>query len=188
MIVSLLGCGASLVVVSISFMAHSQASEIVTVVALAAYLAFFSVGIGPGNWVVVSEVFATSIRAKAMCAAIFPNRVTATLMASTFLSVANALGWPGFFFMLASICAASALFLYIYLPETMGKSLEEMSIYFAQITGDRSILDVEEKLHGGGGAEVELTGSSAESRAHQSADDEDRDLGQTENALEGIMT
>jgi hypothetical protein len=37
--------------------------------------------------------------------------------------------------------------LYIYLPETKGKTLEEMAVYFAEITGDRSILDAEEKLH-----------------------------------------
>lgn len=105
---------------------------------------------------VVSEVFATSIRAKAMSVAIFPNRVTATLFASTFLSVANAISWPGFFAMLAGICVLSALFLALYLPETKGKSLEDMAVYFARITGDRSILDVEEKLHHCGTCSLEL--------------------------------
>mmetsp|Transcript_18759 Transcript_18759/g.43763 ORF Transcript_18759/g.43763 Transcript_18759/m.43763 type:complete len:156 (+) Transcript_18759:1433-1900(+) len=118
---------------------------------LATYLAFFSSGLGPGNWVVISEVFALSIRAKAMSIAILPNRITATIMASSFLSVAKALTWPGFFMLLCGICLGSCLFLYVYLPETAGKSLEEMAAYFAEITGDRSILDVEEKLHGGGG-------------------------------------
>lgn len=116
------------------------------ILGLASYLAFFSIGLGPGNWVVVSEVFATSIRAKAMSVAVFPNRVTATIMASSFLSMSRLLTWPGFFLLLAGICLASCLFLYIYLPETKGKSLEQMAVYFAEITGDRSILDAEEKL------------------------------------------
>ena len=68
-------------------------------------------------------------------------------MASSFLSLAELLTWPGFFFALALICLASAMFLYLYLPETKGKSLEEMSFYFASLTGDRSILDAEDRLH-----------------------------------------
>lgn len=138
------GCAASLVVVSGTFVSDNPVSKIVTVVALATYLAFFSAGLGPGNWVVVSEVFATSIRAKAMSVAVVPNRIVSTIMSSTFLSAAHAMTWPGFFLFLAGICLAGALFLYIYLPETKGHSLEDMSRYFAEITGDRSILDLEE--------------------------------------------
>ena len=144
---SLIGCAGSLVLVSIMFAANdSKISKVMTVVGLALYLAFFSSGLGPGNWVVVSEIFANSVRAKAMSVAVLPNRITATLMASTFLSVAHALTWPGFFLLLAGICLASAAFLFVYLPETKGRSLEAMAVYFAEITGDRSILDVEQKL------------------------------------------
>ena len=81
-----------------------------------------------------------------MSVAILPNRITATIMASTFLSVADALTWPGFFLLLAGVCLASTAFLYHYLPETKGKSLEQMAVYFAEVTGDRSILDVEERV------------------------------------------
>jgi MFS family permease len=155
--ISLIGMAVSLLVVSMTFMYDSEMSKSLTVIALAFYLAFFSSGLGPGNWVVVSEVFATSIRAKAMMVAVTSNRITATIMASSFLSLAEALTWPGFFLFLAAICIASCIFLYIYLPETKGKTLEEMSHYFAQVTGDRSILDAEEKLK-----RVELTELSDE--------------------------
>lgn len=150
--ISLIGCSMSLVVVSVTFTSDSSLSKIMTVVGLATYLAFFSSGLGPGNWVVVSEVFATSIRSKGMSAAVIPNRVTATIMASTFLTIAKALTWPGFFLFLAGICFLGFLFLYKYLPETKGRTLEEMSHYFAELTGDRSILDVEERL----GSECEV--------------------------------
>ena len=146
LLMSLVGCAASLAFVSLMFASDSQLSKILIVVALAFYLAFFSSGLGPGNWVVVSEVFATSIRAKAMMVAILPNRITATIMASTFLSLADALTWPGFFLILAGVCLGGAVFLFVYLPETKSRSLEEMSLYFAEITGDRTILDAEERL------------------------------------------
>ena len=143
---SLGGMTLSLLVVSFTFTNTSAAMKSLTVVALAFYLAFFSIGLGPGNWVVVSEIFAPSIRAKAMMLAVLPNRLTATFMASTFLSVAQALTWPGFFLLLAGICMASMLFLYMFLPETKGKTLEDMVRYFAEVTGDRSILDLEHDL------------------------------------------
>ena len=158
--ISLVGCGLSLVFVSIMFEEDEEeereegdnpknvhhASRVFTVVGLAFYLAFFSTGLGPGNWVVVSEVFATSIRAKAMSLAVLPNRITATVMASTFLSIADWMSWSYFFLALAGVCFVSALFLFVYLPETKGRSLEDMAVYFAEITGDRAILDVEERL------------------------------------------
>lgn len=143
LITSLLGCGASLVVVSGTFLVDHPISKIITILALSSYLAFFSTGIGPGNWVVVSEIFASSIRAKAMSVAIVPNRITSTIMSSTFLSASKLMTWPGFFMFLSMICFGGATFIFAYLPETKGRTLESMSHYFAEITGDRSILDME---------------------------------------------
>lgn len=75
------------------------------------------------------------------------NRATATIMSSTFLSVANAMSWAGFFAMLAVICLIILGWVYVYLPETKGRPLEDMSQYFAEITGDRSILEAEEMMY-----------------------------------------
>jgi hypothetical protein len=44
------------------------------------------------------------------------------------------------------LCLATLLFLFIYLPETKGKSLEEMTKLFAEITGDDTILEAEKRL------------------------------------------
>lgn len=44
------------------------------------------------------------------------------------------------------ICLLVLGFLYLYLPETNGRSLEDMSMYFAEITQDRSMLDAEAKI------------------------------------------
>ena len=37
-------------------------------------------------------------------------------------------------------------FFWVYLPETKGRSLEDMSLYFAQVTGDRTVLEAEQEL------------------------------------------
>lgn len=77
------------VLTSFSFFGKNGNNSTFAIVGLSLYLSFFSVGMGPGAWLIPSEVFATSIRAKAMSLATFFNRITATLMASTFLSTAN---------------------------------------------------------------------------------------------------
>jgi hypothetical protein len=147
----------ALLLVGIMFYSTSKESTGFAVFGLALYLAFFSIGMGPGAWLVPSEIFATCIRAKAMSVATFLNRATATLMASTFLSTADAISWAGFFCLLAGICVVVLIFLYFLLPETKGRSLEDMSMYFAEITRDASILEAEAKILAGQSPKVEVT-------------------------------
>mmetsp|Transcript_20621 Transcript_20621/g.44753 ORF Transcript_20621/g.44753 Transcript_20621/m.44753 type:complete len:656 (-) Transcript_20621:231-2198(-) len=147
--VSLLGMSVSLMLVSFAFVGNAN-SEGFAVFGLALYLAFFSVGMGPGAWLIPSEVFSTMIRAKAMSVATFMNRVTATIISSTFLSVANAMSYAGFFIMMSLVCLIVLVWMIVYLPETKGRPLEDMSRYFAEITGDRSLLDAEEMLYRNG--------------------------------------
>ena len=66
--VSLLGMSVSLFLVSMGFVGGAS-SEGFAVFGLACYLAFFSLGMGPGAWLIPAEVFSTMIRAKAMSVA-----------------------------------------------------------------------------------------------------------------------
>lgn len=141
MFISLGGCALALMLLSFNFYAGSNNPGF-AIFGLALYLSTFSIGMGPGAWLIPSEIFATSIRAKAMGLATFINRGTATLMSSSFLSVADVLSWAGFFLSLSVMCLFILLFMYIYLPETKGRSLEDMAVFFAEITGDRSVLEV----------------------------------------------
>ena len=144
-LVSVAGMAVSLLMLSVNF-ASDNSSSLFAIFALALYLAMFSLGMGPGAWLTSSEIFSTVIRAKAMSVATFLNRVVSTLMSSTFLSTAHAVSWPVFFLMLAVVCIIILVFLYVFLPETKGRSLEDMSVYFAEITGDRSMLEAEAKI------------------------------------------
>ena len=164
MIISLLGMSVSFIIVSLSFIGGTTAaSETAVIVGLALYLAFFSIGMGPATWTIASEVFPTTIRAKAMSLATFGNRATATIFSSSFLSVANAMGWSPFFIMMAVVCLVILVWIYIYLPETKGRHLEEMTQYFAEITGDTSVMEAERAMHdrrGGGGIDDDETPQS----------------------------
>jgi Sugar (and other) transporter len=58
----------------------------------------------------------------------------------------SAIGWGPFFIMLAAISVVVLIFICCLLPETKGRSLEDMSLYFAEITADDSLLEAERKL------------------------------------------
>ena len=49
--------------------------------------------------------------------------------------------------MMSIVCLLILGWMYVYLPETKGRPLEDMSQYFAEITGDRSILEAEEMMY-----------------------------------------
>ena len=140
----------------ISFSFVGNVNSTMVIIGLALYLALFSIGMGPVAWLIPAEIFPTSIRAKGMSIATFTNRIVATLMASTFLSTSNAIGWGPFFMMLAGVCGVVFIFVFFLLPETKGKSLEDMSLYFAEITGDTDILEAEKRINSGQGG-LEMT-------------------------------
>ena len=70
------------------------------------------------------------------------NRLLAAAFSMSALSAQNTVGWRNFFLIVAGMCLATLLFYYALVPETKGKHLEEMIEYFAEITGDYSILDM----------------------------------------------
>jgi len=142
--ISLLGMCGACILTGCSFIVENQSA--LAIIGLSLYLSFFSIGMGPVAWLIPSEIFPTSIRAKAMSIATFSNRIVATLMSSTFLSTANAIGWGPFFILLAGVCLVVLVFVFLLLPETKGRSLEDMSVYFAEITGDTDILEAEKQI------------------------------------------
>merc|ERR1712083_499141 len=97
---------------------------------MCAFMAFFSVGIGPCCWIIGSEVFPTSIRAKALSIATAANRLMAGFVASTTLSYIHALGITGYFMLYSFLTFLSMLYIYVNVPETKGKTLEQVAELF----------------------------------------------------------
>lgn len=91
------------------------------------FMAGYSLGFGPVGWVVVSEIFPLQIRGLAVGIATFINRTTAGVIAFTFMSLNNSVvGNSGTFWMFSGFCITSFIFTYYSVPETKGKSLEEL--------------------------------------------------------------
>lgn len=119
---------------ALSFLQHGVGSKefgiFVAILAVCGNVAFFSVGIGPICWVLSSEIYPLRLRAQAAGLGAAANRISSGLVAMSFLSVAHVMSTAGTFFLFSAISALSIVFVYIYVPETKGKSLEQIELMF----------------------------------------------------------
>jgi SP family xylose:H+ symportor-like MFS transporter len=90
------------------------------------YTASFMMSWGPVCWVLISEIFPNTIRGKAVAIAVAAQWIANFLVSSTFPSLS---GWSvgGTYLIYAVFALLSALFVWKFVPETKGKTLEEMS-------------------------------------------------------------
>ena len=107
----------------------SPATGVVTLGAFFVMQAFYALGPGVCVWLVLSELMPSRIRANGMSIALFANQLTAWGLASTFLPWVNAWGWYSMFFFFA---ANGAIYFFVscLIPETKGKSLDELEHLF----------------------------------------------------------
>jgi sugar porter (SP) family MFS transporter len=139
MIAALTGLGFSLKMVE-----HSEEKLLwalsLSIVAIYTYVAFFSIGLGPITWVYSSEIFPLKLRAQGASIGVAVNRVMNATVSMSFISIYKAITIGGSFFMFAGISVLAWVFFYFSLPETKGKSLEEMEALFSKNARPRNIV------------------------------------------------
>lgn len=89
-------------------------------------IACYAMSLAPVVWVVLSEIFPVRIRGKAMALATFFLWVACFLLTYTFPFLNEGIGAAGTFWLYGGICLVSFLFIRAKLPETKGKTLEEL--------------------------------------------------------------
>ncbi|XP_044495764.1 probable polyol transporter 4 [Mangifera indica] len=130
--VSTIGMTICLLVLSLSltFMGTGHLGIGLAVLSVCGNVAFFSIGIGPICWVLSSEIFPLRLRAQASALGAVGSRVSSGVIAMSFLSLCRAITVGATFFIFSLISAASVAFVYTCVPETKGKSLEEIEMLF----------------------------------------------------------
>ncbi|KAM1245547.1 hypothetical protein ACFX13_037581 [Malus domestica] len=144
--VGTIGMTACLFVLSVALALPGQ-GEVgigVAILAVCGNVAFFSVGIGPICWVLSSEVFPLKLRAQASALGAVGSRVSSGVITMSFLSVSGAITVAGTFFIFSLISGLSVAFVHTCVPETKGKTLEEIEMLF------------QDKGEWQGGGEVEM--------------------------------
>ncbi|NXL46563.1 GTR12 protein, partial [Podilymbus podiceps] len=117
---------------------HRESEEVPVVLkwlslaSLLVYVAAFSIGLGPMSWLVLSEIFPGGIRGRAMALTSSMNWGINLLISLTFLTVTELIGlsWVCFIYTIMSL--ASLAFVIVFIPETKGCSLEQISMELAK--------------------------------------------------------
>jgi sugar porter (SP) family MFS transporter len=110
---------------ALAFLAHTPSAPIVLTMMMLC-VAAFAVGLGPCVWVLLSEIFPTRIRGRAMSIATLFLWSACTLLTMTFLTLSNALSATGAFLIYSLMCVVTFLIVWRAVPETKGRSLEQI--------------------------------------------------------------
>ena len=94
------------------------------------FMAFFAIGPGVCVWLALSELMPTRIRSNGMSIALVINQIVSTTLAAIFLPVVSKYGYSTIFFLFAGFTVVYLLTSIFFLPETKGKTLEEIESYF----------------------------------------------------------
>jgi sugar porter (SP) family MFS transporter len=86
----------------------------------------YAMSLAPVTWVVISEIFPNRIRGAAMAVAVSALWIACFILTLTFPILNSTLGSAGTFWLYAAICVAGFAFIKLKLPETKGKSLEQI--------------------------------------------------------------
>jgi len=90
------------------------------------YVACFSFSLGPVMWVMIAEIYPLKIRGIGASLATCMNWASNLLVTATFLQVVNYIGARGTFSVYMIFCVISIIFIYFFVPETKGVSLEHI--------------------------------------------------------------
>jgi sugar porter (SP) family MFS transporter len=91
-------------------------------------IGIYAMSLAPITWVVLSEIFPNRLRGVAMSIATFSLWIASFILTFTFPILNNWLGASGTFWVYSLICVLGYLFMKNNLPETKGKSLEEIEL------------------------------------------------------------
>ncbi|XP_066470872.1 solute carrier family 2, facilitated glucose transporter member 12 [Tiliqua scincoides] len=111
---------------------HSSALQWLSLASLLVYVAAFSIGLGPMSWLVLSEIFPGGIRGRAMALTSSVNWGVNLLISSTFLTITDLIGLSWVYFIYALMSLVSLAFVIVFIPETKGCSLEQISMKLAK--------------------------------------------------------
>src|ERR687889_1147640 len=128
LLIGLIGMTVSLALLGFVFSLESTSSAvgILATICLGLYIASFAISLGPVFWLMISEIYPLNIRGSAMSVAALCNWGSNFLVALTFPVLLAALGGAGAFWLFAVLGIVAWLFVWFLVPETKGRSLEEI--------------------------------------------------------------
>ncbi|XP_067002685.2 facilitated trehalose transporter Tret1 [Anabrus simplex] len=147
-IISALGMAISLApeIIYFSLKGQTDTSDFgwVPLVFLILYVIMYSIGLGAVPMIIISELFPINVKEIALAIGALLGGGLAFVITEIYLIMAQNLGLESSFLLSAVCCGVGTIFLYIYLPETKGKSLAEIQ---AILNGKKNALETSESAY-----------------------------------------
>src|SRR6266480_3023007 len=132
LLVGIAGMIVTLGVLGLSFRISNQSVQLawIAVICLMAYVASFAISLGPIFWLLIAEIYPLRIRGLAEGTAATFNWGSNLIVSLTFLTLVEKLGASSTFFLYGLASVASWLFAYYFVPETKGRTLEQIEAFW----------------------------------------------------------
>ena len=126
------GMVVSLGILSLAFHVSMRTGALawVAVISMMAYVASFAISLGPIFWLLIAEIYPLKIRSSSEGLAATFNWGSNLLVTLTFLTLVQGIGASRTFFLYALFAVAAWIFSYHYVPETKGRTLEEIERFW----------------------------------------------------------
>jgi sugar porter (SP) family MFS transporter len=119
------GMAACLLVMGFLFRLPTPPATLILVLILG-YVAWFAIGLGPGVWVVIAELFPTGVRGRAVSLSTVSLWIACLAITSTFLTIVKFFSITGAFWLYGFLSVLTLVFVWRIVPETNGQTLEEI--------------------------------------------------------------
>lgn len=130
LIISIIGCALSLITQATYYYLHSQIDlstlNVIPILGLILFIIFYCLGLGSIPTLMLGELFPTDIKAFALCLIEIYYGIIATAASKFFQIVKDEVGIYIPLYVFASCCLFGLMFIIRYVPETNGKTLEEI--------------------------------------------------------------
>lgn len=126
---SLVGTWLALVILALSFWLGTDYAAL-SLAALVFYTLAFAPGMGPVPWAINAEIYPQAVRERGNSAATITNWASNLLISLTFLSISSALSPTGAFLLYSNIVLLGFCLVLFCVPETKGRSIEQITEYF----------------------------------------------------------
>ncbi|GER91992.1 MFS transporter [Dictyobacter vulcani] len=130
LIIGTIGMILGLVLLGAIFAIGPSQAGVLTLLALILYIIAFAISMGPVFWLMSAEIFPTNVRAAGASVCSFSNWVANFVVSVTFLSLIHAIGTSTTFWLYAVIGVIALIFCWRLVPETKGKTLEQIESYW----------------------------------------------------------
>jgi SP family galactose:H+ symporter-like MFS transporter len=119
-------------VLGLSFRVSNPSGQLacIAVICLMGYVASFAISLGPIFWLLIAEIYPLKIRGLAEGTAATFNWASNLIVSLTFLTLVEKLGASSTFLLYALASVVSWLFAYYFVPETKGRTLEQIEAFW----------------------------------------------------------